>query len=204
METPSLVGHSLLVAESEGGCRGRLRELTEGPRHGSLPVGGADLPAGVRAEAGDGGLGVPAPALAAGICDPVLGHVREDRRGRAPCCGDAAEVVGADRGGGRSWAPAHRRRAEPAGQHGPSLAAPRRLASRVAAPARHGPRRRTRPTRTCRPACIRDRPSWALRLPALAAAMHATRRPLGPMTIPAWPLIVVLTGGRLLAPLRGS
>jgi len=93
---------------------------------------------------------------------------------------------------------------EPAGQHGPPLAAPRRLASRVAAPARHGPRRRTRPTRTCRPACIRDRPSWALRLPALAAAMHATRRPLGPMTIPAWPLIVVLTGGRLLAPLRGS
>jgi hypothetical protein len=41
-------------------------------------------------------------------------------------------------------------------------------------------------------------------LGALAAAVHGTRRRLDRPTVPAWPLIVVLTGGRLLAPLRGS
>jgi hypothetical protein len=40
-------------------------------------------------------------------------------------------------------------------------------------------------------------------LAALAAAVHAVRRRLG-SAVPAWPLIVVLTGGRLLTPLRGS
>jgi hypothetical protein len=41
-------------------------------------------------------------------------------------------------------------------------------------------------------------------LQTLAAAVHATRRRLGPASLAVWPLIVVLTGGRLIAPLRGS
>jgi hypothetical protein len=41
-------------------------------------------------------------------------------------------------------------------------------------------------------------------LAALAAAVHAIRRRLGPTTSPAWPLIGALTGGRLLTPLPGS
>jgi hypothetical protein len=49
-----------------------------------------------------------------------------------------------------------------------------------------------------RPTALGDAPA------ALAAAVHAARRRLGRTTVPAWPLIVVLTGGRLLAPPRRS
>src|SRR5919197_103572 len=63
VETPSLAGRSLLVAESEGGCGGRLCDLTAGSRHAHVPVGGPDLPAGVCAEAADRRPGVSVPAL---------------------------------------------------------------------------------------------------------------------------------------------
>src|SRR5439155_17044395 len=47
-----------------GGCDGRLLDPTAGSCEAHLPVGRSDLLAGVRAEAADGGLGVPVPALA--------------------------------------------------------------------------------------------------------------------------------------------
>ena len=49
-----------------------------------------------------------------------------------------------------------------------------------------------------------QRTALADALQALAAAVHAARPRLGRISLPVWPLIVVLTGGRLIAPLRGS
>ena len=112
--------------------------------------------------------------------------------------------VGADRRGDRCGASAHRCPAGASGGHGARLAArcplTRRLAVRAGVP-RAGAVR----TGAEHPCLPRPRSPLGNAVTALGAAAAAIRRCFGAtLRTPAWSLIVTITGGRLLRPLRRS